>query len=108
MLPQVRPDDHVILDIPGEAVELVDDDVRDRVVGRNLLQHHLEHRPVHRARGLTAVGVLARHKPTLVGDEADAGLALGIKAESLGLLLGGDAQVDERALHLFGFSRLTR
>jgi hypothetical protein len=57
VLAEVSPADDVVLDVPREAVELVDDDVRDRRVCHDPLQHLLEHRPVGGGRGLAAVGV---------------------------------------------------
>jgi len=101
--PQQCPYGDVVFHVAGEAVDLVDHDCVDIGVLGDAGEHLLQLRPVGGAGGLAAVGVLVDEVPALVPDVADAGLALGGDGEALlalamlGLLAGGDPQVDHAA-----------
>jgi len=78
----------------------VDDDHGHISLIEQPLQHRLQLRPVRRSGGLTDVYVLVGHDGTHCFRLPDAGLPLGRDREplsvdvSLGLLAGGDPQID--------------
>jgi len=101
--PEQRPDGDVVLHVARQAVDLVHDDGVDVALLGDARQHGLQGRAVGRAGGLAAIGVLVDQVPAGVADVAGAGLALGGDGEALlalallGLLTGGDPQVDHTA-----------
>ena len=103
-LAEGSPDREVVRGIAGEAVELMDDHHVDVGGLEDPRQHRLELGPVLRALGSRVpVDVLVDKRPALVADVLQAGFALGRQGEAffgevaLGLVLGGDAQVDHAA-----------
>jgi len=96
-----RPDGHVVLHGPGQAIDLVDDDHPDTSIGHST-EHGLQHGAVGGAGGLASVGELPVEVPPALGEVAKAGLPLGRDRVPLaglvlgGLLLGGDPEVDHR------------
>lgn len=95
-----RPDGDVVLHVPGQAVDLVDDDGLHVAVLGDPGQHRPKPRPIGRPGRLAFVDVLVDQLPALVTNAPDARLALGGDGEPvfgqvlLGLLLGRDPQVD--------------
>ena len=98
---QRRADGDVVLDVAGQAIDLVDHDRVDVALLDDARQHGLQLGTVSAAGGLAAVGVLVGQLPALLADVAQAGLPLGRDGEALlgevalGLLDGRDAQVDQ-------------
>jgi hypothetical protein len=90
------PNSHVVLHVPGQPVDLVDDDRVDVAVFGDTGQHRFQCRPVRAAGRLTPVDVLVGQQPAGVTDVTGAGLALGRDREALfpfallGLLAGRD------------------
>ncbi|MDA8297664.1 MAG: hypothetical protein M0004_13955 [Actinomycetota bacterium] len=95
-----RPDGDVVLHVPCQAIDLVDDDGFGVAVLGDPSQHRPEPWSVGRTRRLALVHVLVDQLPALVADAPHAGLALRGDGEALlgqvllGLLLGRDPQVD--------------
>ncbi|HEY8755648.1 MAG TPA: hypothetical protein VIN65_04770 [Candidatus Dormibacteraeota bacterium] len=98
---QRRANGDMVLDVAGQAVDLVDHDRVDVALFDDAPQHGLQLGAVDAAGGLAAVGVLVDQLPTLLADVAQAGLPLCRDGEALlgqvalGLLGGGDAKVDQ-------------
>jgi DNA-binding transcriptional LysR family regulator len=90
-----RPDGDVVLHVPSQAVDLVDDGL-DVAVLFDPGQHGPQARPVGRTGRLALVPVLVDELPVLVADASDPRLALGGDGERpfgrllFGLLFGRD------------------
>ncbi len=97
---QERTDGDVVLHVPNEAVDLVDDDGLYVAVLCDARQHGPQPWPVGRPGRLALVHVLVDELSAFVADAPDARLALGGDGEPLfgevllGLVLGRDPQVD--------------
>ncbi|MDO4646759.1 MAG: hypothetical protein Q4B02_13420 [Propionibacteriaceae bacterium] len=90
---------HIVRPVPGQAVELMDDDVVDPTIFLEVGQHLLQLRPVRRPGGLTTVGKLLHHQGTHRLGFALIRFTLSREGETflrpttLSLLPGGDADV---------------
>ncbi|MBF6556630.1 MAG: hypothetical protein IVW52_10745 [Acidimicrobiales bacterium] len=84
----------MVLHVPGQSVDLVDDDRLDVAVLCDPSEHRSKLEPIGRAGGFALVDVLVDQLPALVADPAPAGLALSGDREAifgqvlLGLILG--------------------
>lgn len=76
-LPERGPNRGVVLEVPGEAIELVDHEAVDAGVLPEARQHGLELWPVGGTSRLPAVDVFVGELPALVADEPAARLGLG-------------------------------
>ncbi|MDA8315695.1 MAG: hypothetical protein M0010_11055 [Actinomycetota bacterium] len=100
---QECPNGDMILHVPCQPVDLVDDDRLDVALLADPRQHRSQLRPVGRPRRLALADVLVEELPALVADAPDARFALGGDGEAvlgevlLGLFLGRDPQVDHTA-----------
>jgi len=86
----------MVLEVPGEAIELVDHQAVDAGVLPQARKHGLELWPDGGASRLPTIDVLVSELPVAVGDEAAAGFGLGgDRVALLGLLLRRDPEVDD-------------
>lgn len=99
-----RPVDlHIVRPVPCQAIQLVDNDVVNPAVLRQVGQHFLQFGAVGAAGGLAAVGELFDDEGSHGLGFAAVGFALGWQGESLlcpaalGLFAGGDADVGDGA-----------
>jgi|SRR6266536_284008 len=95
-----RLDRRVVGEVPREAIDLVDDGVRDVAVLLEQRCHGLEGGAVRGARGLAELGEFVLDGPALLDGEAAASLQLGLdRVAALGLLARGDPDVDDVPAH---------
>ena len=99
-----RPGDlHVVRPVPCQAIQLVDNDVVNPTVLRQVGQHPLQPGTIDATGGLAAVGELFDDEGSHGLGFAAVGFALGWQGESLlcpaalGLFTGGDADVGDGA-----------
>jgi hypothetical protein len=80
VLSERRPDGYVVLDVPGQTVDLVDDHGTDVAFG-DPRQHGPEHGAVGASRRLPGVGELPGDVPALLAHVVEAGFPLGAGME---------------------------